>query len=66
MKMISPSLRNKVTRHIFINAIKNNPILSEDLEIADFLIDDVSTLLFLPDDRIFSQGEEGDSLYFIA
>ena len=28
MKIISPSLRNKVTRHIFINAIQNNPVLS--------------------------------------
>jgi len=27
MQMISPSLRNKVTKHIFINSISRNPIL---------------------------------------
>ena len=66
MQMISPSLRNRVTKHIFINAISNNPILSGSQEVIDFLINDVGTLLFLPEDKIFSQGEHGDSIYLIA
>ena len=27
MQMISPSLRNKVTKHIFLDAIASNPVL---------------------------------------
>ena len=27
MQMISPSLRNRVTKHIFLDAISSNPIL---------------------------------------
>ena len=66
MAMISPSLRNKVTRHIFINAISNNPVLSGYLGIADFLVNDIFTNLHLPEDRIINQGEEGDCLFLIA
>jgi len=66
MQMVSPSLRNKVTKHIFINAIAANPVLQGSQEAVDFLINDVSTLLYLPEDRIISQGEHGDSIFLIA
>mmetsp|Transcript_3540 Transcript_3540/g.5333 ORF Transcript_3540/g.5333 Transcript_3540/m.5333 type:complete len:150 (+) Transcript_3540:1829-2278(+) len=52
MLMISPSLRTKVTKYIFINAIQKNPIFRECLSMIDYLIRDVSTLLFLPEDDI--------------
>jgi len=52
MMMISPSLRNKVTKHIIMNAISKNSILHGSQEVIDFLINDVNTLLYLPEDRI--------------
>ena len=66
MQMISPSLRNKVTKFIFLDSIASNPILSGSQEVIDFLINDVSTFLYMPEDRIVSQGEQGDSLFLIA
>jgi len=66
MQMISPSLRNKVTKFIFLDAIASNPVLSGSQEAIDFLISDVSTLLCMPEDRIVGQGEQGDSLFLIA
>jgi len=66
MMMISPSLRNKVTKYIFLDAIASNPVLSGSQKVIDFLINDVSTLLYMPEDRIVAQGEQGDSLFLIA
>ena len=66
MQMISPSLRNKVTKHIFLDAIASNPVLSGSQEVIDFLINDVATLLYMPEDKIVCQGEQGDGLFLIA
>lgn len=52
MTMISPSLRTQVTKYIFINAISTNPILSGSQDLIDFLINDVTTLLYVPEDII--------------
>jgi len=66
MTMISPSLRNSVTKHIFINSVSANPILGGSDDLVDFLLNDVSTLLYLPEDTIIRQGQAGDSLFLIA
>ena len=52
MLMISPSLRTKVIRNIVMDAIKSNPIFSDASILLDFLNNDVSTLLYLPEDVI--------------
>ena len=64
--MISPSLRQSVTQHIFQTAIMTNQIFQGSQDIIDFLINDISTLLFLPEDMIFQQGQNGEALFFIA
>ena len=56
MQMISPSLRTKVVRHIVKDAISSSPIFSVAVDLIEFLINDVSTLLFLPEDIITQQG----------
>jgi len=57
MQMISPSLRNKVTKYIFMDAVSANLIFKEgSQDLIEFLINDVTTLLFLPEDRIIRQG----------
>ena len=66
MLMISPSLRTKVVRNIVMDAIKSNPIFSDASNLLDFLINDVSTLLYLPEDNIIRQGQVGNSLLLIA
>ena len=54
MRMISPSLRNQVTKHIFLDGISKNSILNGVRDMVDFLINDVNTLLYLPEDVIVS------------
>jgi CRP-like cAMP-binding protein len=66
MSMVSPSLRLKVTKHLFSKAIVNNPIFDGNLELVDFIVLRLLTLLYLPEDLIIRQGEQGSSLYFLA
>jgi len=56
MQMVSPSLRNKVTKHIFLQAIESNPILRSSQELINFLLNEVTTLLYMPEDKIVCQG----------
>ena len=56
MQMISPSLQEKVKKHIFLNAISSNPILKGSQELIDFLLNEVTTLLYFPEDKILFQG----------
>ena len=64
--MISPSLQREVKTHIFFKAIEFNTIFQGDLHILDFVVNDIDTLLYLPEDDIILQGTNGASIYFIA
>ena len=64
--MISPSLRSKVTKHIFQTAILTNEIFKDNQDLIDFLINDITTLLYLPEDIVVQQGHDGSSMFFIA
>mmetsp|Transcript_36494 Transcript_36494/g.56032 ORF Transcript_36494/g.56032 Transcript_36494/m.56032 type:complete len:86 (-) Transcript_36494:1448-1705(-) len=66
MAMISPSLRTQVTKYIFMGAVQLNPIFKTSADKLDFLIKDVTTQLFMPEDTIIFQGEESHNLYLIA
>lgn len=45
-----------MTQHIFQTAIMTNKIFMESKDLIDFLINDIMTLLYLPEDTIFQQG----------
>ena len=65
--MISPSLRNKVTKYIFMDSVAANPIFQQgSQDLIDFIINDITTQLFFPEDNIIRQGQHGDILYLIA
>ena len=67
MGMISPSLRLQVQQNILLNSIEKNTIFNiDDQDIIDFLLNDIKTLLYIPEDTIIQQGQEGTNLYFIA
>lgn len=66
LKMISPSLRLEVTRHIFSMIVIKNPLFSGNEELIDYLVRYLITSLYLPEDVIINQGEQADSLYFLA
>jgi hypothetical protein len=56
MCIISPSQRMAVTQHIFKIAVDSNSIFKGNAEMIDFVIDDVETLLYVPEDTIVTQG----------
>jgi len=49
-----------------LNAITKNPIFSDNPDLIDFLINDISTRLCMPEDMVVQQGTAGDSLFLIA
>lgn len=50
LNMISPSLRLEVTQHIFLNAIEKNDIFKGSSDIIDYVVHNIVTLLYLPED----------------
>jgi len=56
LNMISPSLRLEVTQHIFMNAIENNDNFKGNSQLVDFVVHNITPLLYLPEDNIVRQG----------
>lgn len=63
---LSPSLRKRVIINIFRDAILENKIFKGQEDVMSMLCDNLTIRLFLPEDKILIQGEEADSLFFIA
>ena len=65
-KLLSPSLKNKILFKLHSGVIKNVPILQDcsDIEIG-FIVNHLSTLLFLPTETILRQAEEAFGMYFM-
>ena len=66
LRMLSPSLKLKVTQHIFHEALNSNPVFEGEIEAIDLFIKSMSLLLFYPEQEIIKQGDTGSKLYFIA
>ena len=63
---LTPTIRNKVTRHIFKASFHKDEIFNNNLEVIDLLIIDLIPNIVQPDEIIINQGEIGRSFYFIA
>lgn len=59
LKLLSPSLRTEVTKHIFQEAILSNPMFEQKVEIIDVILYDLTAMFFLPEDEICRQGTVG-------
>jgi len=66
LKLISPSLRLEVTKHIFHTIVVKNDLFRENEDLVDYLVRYLNTLLYLPEDEIIKQGDKADHLYFLA
>lgn len=66
LKMISPSLRELVVKHISKEAIMKNAIFKSNSEVLDIILPYLFTLLKAPEDTIIRQGDEADKIYFIS
>eukprot|EP00345_Euplotes_harpa_P001739 CAMPEP_0168326382 /NCGR_PEP_ID=MMETSP0213-20121227/5262_1 /TAXON_ID=151035 /ORGANISM="Euplotes harpa, Strain FSP1.4" /LENGTH=155 /DNA_ID=CAMNT_0008329071 /DNA_START=111 /DNA_END=575 /DNA_ORIENTATION=+ len=61
-QMISPSLQMEVTKFIFSSIIKSNPVM-KDLKpkLTEYILQNVDTILCLPEDQIIKQGDDPDN-----
>lgn len=66
LELISPSLRQEVTKNIFSHVVIKNPIFSGNDELINYLVKFLDTSLYLPEDIIIKQGELAEYLFFLA
>lgn len=66
LQMISPSLRQKVLKHIFADILYANPVFCTNNYLIEFVIQNLNTNIFLPEYSVVTQGEKGDAMYFIS
>ena len=67
--LLSPSLKSQILDHLYTKTIKEKSrgIFTNctDIEVA-FMVNNLKTLLFLPEDEIIRQGDFGNRMYFIS
>ncbi|CAI2370632.1 unnamed protein product [Moneuplotes crassus] len=66
MSTLSPSLRQKVISSIFKGVLVKNPIFNMHNAAINQILGTMETCLFLPENKIITQNQEGNMMYFIA
>ena len=66
LKILSPSMRIRVTNYIFEQAIIKNEVFSSQVEIVEFIIEYIKPKLTFPEDPIIRMGQAGQCMYFLA
>ena len=66
LDLISPSLKEKVIRHIFTEALKDNEIFNSRPSLMESLTRRLSTKIYQPEEEVVRQGEDTKEVYFIA
>ena len=68
MDLLNPSLKEDVTRHIFLSAVQSNHVFDgfsvEKME--NNVLTEVKPALFKPEDPIVIQGQKADHIFFVA
>lgn len=66
LEILSPSVKIRVTNHIFGQAILQNEIFCDKKHIVEGVIDYVQPRLIFPEDQIVMMGARDKLIYFIA
>jgi len=66
LRVLSPSLKKKVSAYIFHDVILLNPAFQGHEEVLKLVLQDVVTKLYLPENEIIRQNDTGDSMFFLA
>jgi len=66
LESLTPSIRNKVTLHIFKSSFFKNEIFESNHEVVERLIIDLMPHIVQPGEKILNQGDIGRNFYFIA
>ena len=64
--MLSPSLKNEVTRYIFSIVINANEIFKNNESLVDFIVFKISLNMMMPEQVVIQQGEKATEFYFLA
>ena len=66
LKMISPSIRESVVKHIFHDFLQENSAFKDNEDLIDSLTRKLDVQIYQPEDHLVSQGEEPEKLFFIS
>lgn len=66
LSQLSPSLKTQVRTAMLKDALNTNSALEKKSETIDYILSDLSILLFQPEHVIIRQGTPGTNMYFIA
>ena len=64
--MISPSLKEEVTRFIFSEQLKQNLIFALNSDVKDYVITKIELVMSQPEEIKIQQGEENYDFFIIA
>ena len=66
LQQLSPSLKVEVRNTLMKGSISKNPVFDNSEGAIDAVLSDLSILLFMPEDIILKQGDEGNIIYFVS
>ena len=64
--LVSPSIKEKIIKHIFSQVLKDSEVFKGNEGLVDSLTRKLVTKIYQPEENIITQGEEGSQLFFIA
>lgn len=67
LELLSPALRSQILFHMYKTIIRKIEIFDNcsDIELR-YIVVNMKTVIFLPNDEIIRQGDNGDNLYFLS
>ena len=66
MRILSPSIKAKVIKHEFYHVVKRQTLFGFDARITAAVLDKLSLNLFQPDEKVTSQGNYPNKIYFLV
>ena len=66
LSWLSPSLKQKVTSHLFISTLYNTIVFKGRKQLIDSISKSLLIRTWKPEDTIITQGDNPDNIYFIA
>jgi len=65
MNKLPPSIKNQVTKHLFLSLIKEHTVFKGLNDIYEFLLDNIEPVQYLPEQYIIKEGTKGTHLYIL-
>ena len=66
IQMLSPSLKLEITRQVFDDCIIENKVFGKNIDVLEFILEEIVIAQFVPEDIIWRQGDEGLSIFLIS